>query len=317
MVSRALADTAEAVIRVVRDLAITDIQRRHGAIDGDIAVIAMGRLGTRALTATSDLDLVFVWDAAEGAQSAGNESGARSLGASAYFTRLAQTMASWLGGATGEGDLYSIDTRLRPDGEKGSFAPSLTRLADYYRVRPGCGNVWHWRRPALTPRARFAAELETVIVRALAQPVPPDGMAAALHDMRSRLRAGYGDAPAWQIRRRAGGMAELDLLVQGLRLTHADLFIRGGQTAEEVLDKLAEAGRITLDQAKDLAAAQTLYTELHHALRLVLGTSSHHPDRLAAAARQFVLAACDSPDQAQLNSRLDAHLGTVEFLSKG
>lgn len=315
MVSRALADTAEAVIRVVRDLAITDIQRRHGAIDGDIAVIAMGRLGTRALTATSDLDLVFVWDAAEGAQSAGNESGARSLGASAYFTRLAQTMASWLGGATGEGDLYSIDTRLRPDGEKGSFAPSLTRLADYYQ-----SEAWLWERLALakarlvTPRARFAAELETVIVRALAQPVPPDGMAAALHDMRSRLRAGYGDAPAWQIRRRAGGMAELDLLVQGLRLTHADLFISGGQTAEEVLDKLAEAGRITLDQAKDLAAAQTLYTELHHALRLVLGTSSHHPDRLAAAARQFVLAACDSPDQAQLNSRLDAHLGTVEFL---
>ena len=315
MVGRALADTAEAVIRVVRDLAITDIRRRHGAIDGDIAVLAMGRLGTRALTATSDLDLVFVWEAPEGAQSAGNDSGTRSLGATAYFTRLAQTMASWLGGATGEGDLYSIDTRLRPDGDKGSFAPSLARFAEYYR-----GEAWLWERLALakarlvTPRASLAMALQSAVAEILTLPVPTAEMAAALHDMRGRLRAGYGDAPAWQVRRRAGGIAELDLLVQGLRLVHADLFSGSGQTPDEILTTLGKAGRLAPDQAEPLAAAGHLFTRLHYALRLVLGTSSQHPDDLAAAARQFVLAACDSPDREELDARLGAHLQTVETL---
>ena len=315
MVSRALADTAEAVIRVVRDLAITDIRRRHGRIDGDIAVVAMGRLGTRALTATSDLDLVFVWEAPDGAQSAGDESGARALGATAYFTRLAQTMASWLGGATGEGDLYSIDTRLRPDGEKGSFAPSLSRLADYYRRE-----AWLWERLALakarllTPGVPFAATLETLIVDVVSHTVPATEVASALHDMRARLRARYGDAPAWQIRRQAGGIAELDLLVQGLRLIHADLFATSGQNAGDILRTLGEAGRISLEEAEQLAAAENLYTRLHHALRLVLGTSSQHPDDLAAAARQFVLAACDSPDKDEVGARLEAHRRMVETL---
>ena len=325
MVGRALADTAEAVIRVVRDLAITDIRRRHGSIDGDIAVIAMGRLGTRALTATSDLDLVFVWDAPDGVQSTGREpvdqgstdwgTGAGSLGATAYFTRLAQTMASWLGGATGEGELYSIDTRLRPDGEKGSFAPSLARLADYYR-----GEAWLWERLALakarlvTPRSGFATALEAVITDSLSQPVPSSDMVAALYDMRGRLRAGYGDAPAWQVRRRSGGIAELDLLVQGLRLIHSDLFNGAGQGADEVLQTLGGAGRITPDAAEQLAAAGRLYTKLHHALRLVLGTSSQHADDLAASVRQFVLAACDSPDREDLDARLDLHLQAVESL---
>ena len=315
MVGRALADTAEAVIRVVRDLAIIDIRRRHGDIDGDIAVIAMGRLGTRALTATSDLDLVFVWDAPEDAQSDGDDNGSRSLGATAYFTRLAQTMASWLGGATGEGDLYSIDTRLRPDGDKGSFAPSLTRLADYYR-----GEAWLWERLALakarlvTPRSTFAAGLDEMITTMLKTPVPAKDMAAALHDMRGRLRAGYGDAPSWQIRRRAGGIAELDLLLQGLRLIHAGLFTGGGQPAEAILQILSANDRITPDAAAQLAAAERLYTALHHALRLVLGTSSQHPDDLGAAARQFVLAACDSPDRDELDARLDRHLREVETL---
>ena len=313
MVSVALADTAEAVIRVVRDLAITDMQRRHGRIDGDMAVIAMGRLGTRALTATSDLDLVFVWDAADGAHSTGNDSGARSLGTSAYFTRLAQTMASWLGGATGEGDLYSIDTRLRPDGEKGSFAPSLTRLSDYYQ-----NEAWLWERLALakarlmTPRACLAAALQAVITDALVRSAPVGEMAAALHDMRGRLRTGYGDAPAWQIRRKTGGMAELDLLVQGLRLINADLFTGSGQSAPEILQRLADAARIAPDAADQLAAAEQIFTDLHHALRLVLGSGSQHPDSLAEPALQFVLAACDCPDQDQLDALLKAHRTAVE-----
>ena len=115
-----------------------------GIIEGDLAVLAMGRLGLGDLTATSDLDLVFVWDAPAGASSNGIEDGRRTLAASSYFTRLAQTLANWLGGATGEGKLFTIDLRLRPDGEKSGLAPSLARLTAYYR-----DEAWLWEKLAL------------------------------------------------------------------------------------------------------------------------------------------------------------------------
>ena len=314
-VGRALADSAEAVIRVVRDLARTDMERRHGTIGGDILVIAMGRLGLGSLTATSDLDLVFAWDAPGDRQSSGRSGGGGVLGATAYYTRLAQTMASWLGGATGEGTLFSIDTRLRPDGEKGAFAPRLDRLADYYR-----DEAWLWEKLALskarvvTPASTLTRRVDQLLAGILAAPVPAGGMAQALHDMRQRMRAAYGDAPGWRLRKQSGGIGEIDLLLRGLRLVHADLFSGSAESTGEILERLEAAGHLAADQAAQLAEADSLFEELHHALRLVMGSSAQGPDTLAKAAQQFVLDACDSPDTAHLDKRLAAARAQVESL---
>ena len=311
----ALADSAEAVIRVIADLARADMTRRHGAIEGDLVVIAMGRLGLHDLTATSDLDLVFAWDAPGDAQSAGRTGGGGVLGATAYFTRLGQTLASWLGGATGEGDLFSIDTRLRPDGEKGAFAPRLARLEDYYREE-----AWLWEKLALakarvvTPASPLAGRADSIIRQVASTPVNITSMATALHEMRQRMRGSYGDAPDWQLRKQPGGIGEIDLLVQGLRLVHADLFKGSAETAAVIIDTLCKAGRLSAEDAEQLAEAGQLFTDLHHALRLVIGSSAQRPEMLAEAARQFVLVACDSPDLANLNGRLSAARHTVESL---
>ena len=314
---RALADGAEAAIRVIADLARTDMVRRHGTIEGDIVVMAMGRLGLRDLTATSDLDLVFAWDAPDDAQSSGRANGSGVLGATAYFTRLAQTLASWLGGATGEGDLFSIDTRLRPDGEKGAFAPRLGRIEEYYREE-----AWLWEKLALakarvvTPASPLAQSAGEIIRKVVSQPVPADEMAVALREMRQRMRASYGDAPDWQLRKRPGGIGEIDLLVQGMRLVHADLFDDAGtgEPAAAILGRLRDAGRLAAQDAEQLAAAGRLFADLHHALRLVIGSSAQRPETLAAAARQFVLAACDSPDPDHLTGQLAAARADVEAL---
>ena len=314
-IGRALADGAEAAIRVIADLARNDMTRRHGAIEGDFLVIAMGRLGLRDLTATSDLDLVFTWDAPAEAQSAGRANGGGILGATAYFTRLAQTLSSWLGGATGEGDLFSIDTRLRPDGEKGAFAPRIGRLEDYYR-----GEAWLWEKLALakarvvTPGSPLAAKAEDLIRAVVSSPLPLAQVATALNEMRQRLRASYGDAPDWQLRKRPGGIGEIDLLVQGLRLVHADLFSGTGDNAADIIGRLQDNGRLSSQDGDDLAEADQLFSDLHHALRLVVGSSAQGPDTLAAVAKQFVLDACDSPDLANLTGRLNAARAAVNSL---
>ena len=311
----ALADIAEAAIRVTRDLAITDMRRRHGSIDGDLAVLAMGRLGLGDLTATSDLDLVFVWDAPAGASSTGIEGGRRSLGASSYFTRLTQTLANWLGGATGEGKLYDIDLRLRPDGETSGLAPSLARLTAYYR-----DEAWLWEKLALgkarlvTPAAACGAAVISRLAEVRATALPIDKMVQPLHDMRRRLRASYGDADEWQLRKQPGGISELDLLVQALRFLHADLFGNSAFGAPAILRRLVEAGRLAPEDAEALGAADSLYADLHHALRLVVGSSATDPKALSAAARRFICDACDSPDIETLQGRITAHRAEVEAL---
>jgi glutamate-ammonia-ligase adenylyltransferase len=122
----ALSVIADIVVRAVHQLAVEDMQRRHGSIDGESTILALGRLGIRALTVHSDLDLVVVFQANATTQSNGD----RALGATAYFARLTQTFVNWLSRPTTEGSLYEVDMRLRPDGDKGAVAVSIDRFTD-------------------------------------------------------------------------------------------------------------------------------------------------------------------------------------------
>ncbi len=307
---RALSDTADAVIRVITDLARSDMERRHGRIEGDFFVLGLGRLGVGDLTATSDLDLIFVWDASGGVKS----DGTRQLEASTYFTRLAQTLVNWLGGATGEGSLFTIDARLRPDGEKANLAVSLSRMAEYYQ-----NEAWLWEKLALGKGRLIndinnAPKIIRVVEDALASPVPLADVSAALADMLARLRSSYGPAQDWQLRHLPGGIGELDLLIQGMRMINADLFTKTGFSGEAILQTLADNGRIGDEDAAMLLEIQTLFAQLQHNLRLVNGGVGGDLDLLATQAVQFVLHACDSPDQETLNARLKAMRGHVEAL---
>ena len=153
-----------------------------------------------------------------------------------------------------------------------------------------------------------------MVTELLATPVAADNMAKALHDMRQRMRATYGDAPDWQLRKQPGGIGEIDLLLRGLRLVHADLFDSGSDRTGELLERLEAAGHLTPDHAARLGEADKLFNDLHHALRLVMGSSALGPDTLAPAARQFVLDACDSPDTAHLDRRLTGARADVEAI---
>ena len=123
----ALANVAEAVIAaLLAARARTNLPRRRGASPGGaFAIVAMGKLGGREMTANSDLDLIFVYDAPEGSEAS---DGARPLAVSAYYARLAQRFIAALTTQTAEGGLYEVDMRLRPTGNKGPVAVSLRIL---------------------------------------------------------------------------------------------------------------------------------------------------------------------------------------------
>src|SRR4029077_10530519 len=95
----------------------------------EFAVIALGKLGGREMTASSDLDLVFVYDVPAGVEVS---DGPRPLSPTLYFARLAQRLIAALTTPTSAGTLYDVDMRLRPTGNKGPVAISLKSFTDYH-----------------------------------------------------------------------------------------------------------------------------------------------------------------------------------------
>ena len=304
----ALTDTAEAVVKVVLELAWSDMIDKHGKIKGDMAVIAMGRLAVHELTAASDLDLVLVWDAPPDTASRGK----KSIDASTYFVRLAQRLVRWLAGATGEGVLYEVDLRLRPDGEKGSLAPKVLRLEEYY-----LGDAWMWERISLgkarvlNPNASCAGAVQRVIDRNIESGVTLEKMRAGVHDMVDRLRPTYQGAHPWKIRKQPGGITELDLLVHGLRLVHGKAVKDRAVGTSIVLEGLEGAGVIDAATCKALQQADAMFTNLHHALRLVGEDNALDQSKLSEPVLRFILQLCGADDRADLDKRLEGHRGKV------
>ena len=107
---------------------------------GRSAVIAMGKLGGREMTAGSDLDLIIVYDAPEGIEMS---DGRKPLSLGQYYARLTQRLIAAVSAPTAEGVLYDVDMRLRPSGSKGPVATSLHSFRTYHDdPQPGPGRSW-------------------------------------------------------------------------------------------------------------------------------------------------------------------------------
>ena len=184
----AYARLAECVIAALLPRVEAEFARAHGRIEGGrAAVVALGKLGGREMTAASDLDLMLLYDADPHAES----DGARPLAAAAYYARLTQRLITALSAPTAQGLLYEVDFRLRPSGSKGPLAVSLRAFEDYH-----AHEAWTWEHMALT-RARvvagpgdFSAAAETAIRAALTRPRDAEKLAADVRDMRARLERG-------------------------------------------------------------------------------------------------------------------------------
>jgi len=303
-----LSAIATATVRLILDLARADMTRRHGQIDGSVTILALGRLGTRQMTVSSDLDLLFVYDAPENALSDGK----RPINAPTYFARLAQTMVSWLSTATAEGVLYPVDLRLRPEGEAGAIATSLDRLKTYFAA-----DAWIWEKLALAKarpiagNADLTEKLHLAIHAIVNQPHDHSLIGPAIDNMLVRIRKVRKGKSKWHLRARDGGLVELDLLIQGMRLQHGDLFDQTGQSIAAILAQLEISGKINANHAEALQDADRLLSEIHQCLRLTFGNAALVPDQLPLPLQQFMLTRMDLADEQQLTLQLETTLETV------
>jgi len=215
-----LSDIADTVVTALLAHVEKGIEARHGTFPGGgMAVIAMGKLGGRELTFQSDLDLVCIYDAPKDASLS---DGDRTVSPSHYFIRLTQALNSALTSLTGEGRLYKIDMRLRPSGEAGPLAISLTAFEKYFH-----DTAWTWEFQALTrarvitgPKVLCAAvekAIDTALHRTTAQQAT---LIRDIADMRERIARQRPGKNFWDLKNRPGGLIDIEFLCQYLVLSH-------------------------------------------------------------------------------------------------
>jgi [glutamine synthetase] adenylyltransferase / [glutamine synthetase]-adenylyl-L-tyrosine phosphorylase len=306
----AFARIAEAVIAGLLPVAEAELTAMAGMVPGaEFAIIAMGKLGGREMTASSDLDLVFVYDVPEGVESS---NGAKPLSPTLYFARLAQRLISALTTPTAAGTLYDVDMRLRPSGNKGPAAVSLKSFIDYH-----ARESWTWEhlalaraRPVAGPeklRTRIAAEIAT----RLATPRERSRILTDARDMRNKIAAQYPGRNRWDLKYAPGGLVDIEFLAQALQLVHAPARPEILDTnTVAALEKIAAAGFLGDADARLLIETARLEQALTQILRIALDEILE-ADTASVGLKMLLASAGNAPDFTALERDLFARQDAV------
>jgi glutamate-ammonia-ligase adenylyltransferase len=207
-----LSALADAVLRVTARWCWSRLKQRHRD-EPAIAIIAYGKLGGKELGYGSDLDIVFVYD----------DEDERAQEIYAAFVRK---LINWMTVKTADGDLYEIDTALRPNGNAGLLVTRFEAYADYQAQR-GSNAAWTWEHQAMT-RARFVMGLPSLAPRfdavrhaVISAERDAASLKAEIVAMRERVRQGHPvKADRFDVKHSPGGMVDAEFAVQYLVLLH-------------------------------------------------------------------------------------------------
>ena len=263
-----LSSLADVCIATLLPSLKAEFAAEHGHVPGSrFAVVAFGKLGSREMTVNSDLDLMFLYDHAPEAV---ESDGRRPLDVTRYYARLCRRLISAVTALTPQGKLYDVDMRLRPSGNAGPIACSLTGFEDYQRTR-----AWTWEHQALTRARIIYAEddlgerFERIQRAVLCIPRSRGKLAADVTDMRERMRREYGGG---SIKHMPGGLVDIEFIAQFLQLLHASAAPE--ILCGDVLSVYGSAGALGLiddETARDLSEAATLWRNLQGMMRLTIG----------------------------------------------
>ena len=304
--SGALSDIADTVIGALLPRMQHEFAGRHGTVPGaTFAVLGLGKLGSREMTFDSDLDVVFVYGAPDGADV--QSDGAQGLAASHYYARFSQRLTNALSAHTAEGRLYEIDTRLRPSGSSGPIATEAAAFRRYHEE-----DAWAWEHMALTRARPVAGDRElcaTVMegIRAvLCTPRDPDALLADVASMRERVDNERRTENRWRLKHVRGGVLDLEFIAQYHLLRHAarhpSILVQSTQAAYR---RLGDAGILDSDEAVELADTSAFLQRLQGLLRLTVGTN-RDVERFTPGVRETLARAMGLGDFAALEDRVHA-----------
>ncbi len=257
------SDLADAVIRALWPVVVDNFAAKHGVPPGaGAAIIGMGSMGARTLTAASDLDLIVIYDPRGEEASEGR----RPLAPRAYYARLTQAFLTALSAPMAEGRLYEVDMRLRPSGRQGPVATSIDSFRAYQK-----DEAWTWEHLALT-RARVitgSASVATAFDAARAEVMKfdrdPAKILADVIDMRSRIAETKTGGGTLDAKLGAGHLQDVELVVQAVALLSSDA---ARDPASQIAHGVA-SGWFTAAQGRAMADSHDLMWRLQAVSKLL------------------------------------------------
>ncbi|MFZ1606231.1 MAG: bifunctional [glutamate--ammonia ligase]-adenylyl-L-tyrosine phosphorylase/[glutamate--ammonia-ligase] adenylyltransferase [Rhodoferax sp.] len=293
-----LSALAEVVLRVTTRWCWERLKNRHQP-ECCFGIIAYGKLGGKELGYGSDLDIVFVYDDPDDR-------------AGEVYAALVRKLINWLTVKTGEGDLYEIDTALRPNGNSGLLVTSFDAYSNYQQQR-GSNTAWTWEHQAMTRarcvlgdaalQTRFDAMREAVISAERNN----QGLLAEIDSMRDKVRSAHPVRGAlFDIKHSPGGMVDIEFAVQFLVLSqgyrHPELLANAGNIA--LLQRAQACGLLPAPVGDEAAQAYRSLRQIQHRARLneettqIEAASVAHERAAGLALWEVVFAAASAPQAA-------------------
>ena len=278
-----LSALADSVLRITAQWCWSRLKSRHRETP-QFGIIGYGKLGGRELGYGGDLDIVFVFD----------DDDERAPEVYAAFVRK---MINWLTVKTGDGDLYEIDTALRPNGNSGLLVTSFDAYANYQQRR-GSNTAWTWEHQAMT-RARFVmgsdalqARFDAVREAVITSERDPVALRAEIVAMRERVRAAHPvPVGMFEVKHSRGGMVDAEFALQYLVLSqsaaHPELRVNLGNIG--LLERAEQVGLLPPGVGHAAANAYRELRRVQHRARLDEAPTQVTPAALQAE-RDAVLA---------------------------
>ncbi|MDO8423129.1 MAG: bifunctional [glutamine synthetase] adenylyltransferase/[glutamine synthetase]-adenylyl-L-tyrosine phosphorylase [Parvibaculum sp.] len=302
-VGHAYATLAAELVSALAPVAEAKVAERFGRISGGaFCVVAMGKLGSEEMSATSDLDIIVIYDVDDpDALSDGD----KPVFASQYFARVSQQLIGALTAPTTEGKLYEVDLRLRPSGNSGPIATRLESFVSYQ-----ASEAWTWEHMALT-RARvltgpdaLKARVKAAIDETLRSQRDVQKTAFDIADMRARVEREFPSKDPWNLKYVRGGLVDLEFICQYLQLIH-------GHAHPEVLRPhtrdaflaIAEARLLPAETAAMLVSAIALTHNLTQVVRICV-EGDFKPEDATPSLKSLLARAGNAPNFEILEAQL-------------
>ncbi len=271
-----LADAIlEAALRFSRNTleAKRGVPRRADGHKSRFVVLAMGKLGGGELNYSSDIDLIFLYEAD------GTTDGQRTMANVEFFDRLARDVVKLLTEPTDLGAAYRVDLRLRPEGQRGPTVPSLESALHYYDVS---GRTWE-RQAFVKARAaagdlefgqEFLRQLEPWIYRRYLSRADIAGIKALKRRIEQHVKSEGADLR--NVKTGHGGIRDIEFTIQFLQLLSGGdwLELRTGNTMEAIA-KLEIGGCLTRQERSILEENYAFLRKIEHRLQIMFDLQTH------------------------------------------
>jgi glutamate-ammonia-ligase adenylyltransferase len=285
-----LSDLADVSLDHTVNATMTEFVSKYGTLpQSKFAVLALGKLGSREMTFSSDIDLVFIYDAPDETILSDGEKG---LAPSVYFNRFSQRLLTSITAIARDGRLYEVDTRLRPSGAKGLLAVSIDALKQYFEEA-----AWTFEYMAMTKGrpvsgdAQIRGVLEKFVTDTVLHYRNRHKLREHVIDLRERINREFGTRNPWNIKYVAGGLLDVDFIAQYLLLHHApNLQPPYPGSAPDIIRWLAEKQVIEQHFADAMLECESFLSQIFHMLRLC--TAQEFEEESAPAGLKKLLCEC-------------------------